>query len=415
MRTFSHHSMSSLLHLQGVIIYKIEEDKKRFLVRIGQPRKPSFCPNCQANTIHGHGKGRKRQIRHGINLSGKPVYLIWQGHRFKCRACLCTWTMLPPTSLVQGKRHFSQLCRNQALRMLQYQSFKTTKKTSGLSYQTLRTGLEEFMLQEPLVQIPQYEDISLGIDEHGRARKRMATTITLLSPKQKLLALLPHATAQSLRNWALTRMNEEQRARVTEIAMDMTKSNKKQLTNLFPNAQFVIDEFHVIAYLNTMITTEYKFAKEDLSPFQKRFLPQREKGLGITRLLYQGGDHWTSHQKEKVKTVFTILPQIAKLWYMKEEVRAIYRECRDKNEARRRWQYVLSNLPNLEKRTLTHFLEEILNYFDNHTTNAFTEGVHTKIKLMKRLSFGLRNPQVYVEKLSLAFVEPYLLTYPHTF
>lgn len=415
MRTFSHHSMSSLLYLQGVIIYKVEEDKKSFIIQIGQPRRPTSCPNCSSKKIEGHSKGRTRRMRHGINLSGKPVWLTWKGRRFKCGSCSRTWTIRPPNSLIQGKQRSTQLCRNQALRMLQYQSFGTTKKTSGLSYQVLRSGLEEFMSKEPLVQIPEYGNISLGIDEHGRAKKRLATTITLLSPKKKLLALLPNATAKSLRSWVLSHMNDEQRARVIEIAMDMTKSNKKQLKNLFPDAEFVIDEFHVIAYLNFMITQEYKFAKDNLSPLQKRFLPQREKGLGVTRLLYQGGDHWTEIQKEKVKTVFTLLPDIAKLWYMKEEVRAVYRECKDKDEARTRWRYVLANLPSLQKRTLTYFLEEILNYFDNHTTNAFTEGVHTKFKLIKRLSFGLRNPRVYVEKLGLAFVEPHLLTYPHTF
>lgn len=69
----------------------------------------------------------------------------------------------------------------------------------------------------------------------------------------------------------------------------------------------------------------------------------------------------------------------------------------------------------LFKKTLTEKLEEILNYFDNKTTSGFTEGVHTKIKLLKRLSYGLRNPQSYVEKLELGFVEPKLLISNHTF
>nr|MDA3802333.1 transposase [Patescibacteria group bacterium] len=67
------------------------------------------------------------------------------------------------------------------------------------------------------------------------------------------------------------------------------------------------------------------------------------------------------------------------------------------------------------KRTLKLNLEEILNYFDNKTTNAFTEGVHTKVKLLKRISFGLRNPQVYVEKLELGFVKPKMLISTHTY
>jgi transposase len=36
--------------------------------------------------------------------------------------------------------------------------------------------------------------------------------------------------------------------------------------------------------------------------------------------------------------------------------------------------------------TLKHWREPILNHFENHTTNGFTEGCHTKIKMLKRVS-----------------------------
>ena len=91
-----------------------------------------------------------------------------------------------------------------------------------------------------------------------------------------------------------------------------------------------------------------------------------------------------------------------------------YRESLCKSEARERWQHVLTLMPEVAKRTLKEKLEEILNYFDNKTTSGFTEGVHTKVKLLKRLSYGLRNPQSYVEKLELGFVEPKLLISNHT-
>jgi transposase len=38
----------------------------------------------------------------------------------------------------------------------------------------------------------------------------------------------------------------------------------------------------------------------------------------------------------------------------------------------------------------TH-LTGICNYFENHTTNGLTEGMNTKIKLIKRKSYGFAN------------------------
>lgn len=58
---------------------------------------------------------------------------------------------------------------------------------------------------------------------------------------------------------------------------------------------------------------------------------------------------------------------------------------------------------------LRRWKEPILNYFDNRTTNAFTEGVHTKIKKIKRVSYGFRNVDVYVRKVVLSFIQTTLL------
>nr|MBO2470001.1 hypothetical protein [Bacillota bacterium] len=37
-------------------------------------------------------------------------------------------------------------------------------------------------------------------------------------------------------------------------------------------------------------------------------------------------------------------------------------------------------------------------------SNGYTEGVHTKIKLLKRISYGFRNREIYVRKMLLAFM-----------
>ncbi|RDV79749.1 transposase, partial [Ammonifex thiophilus] len=55
-------------------------------------------------------------------------------------------------------------------------------------------------------------------------------------------------------------------------------------------------------------------------------------------------------------------------------------------------------------RTLRSWREEILAYHNWRVTNGYTEGVHTKIKLLKRISYGFRNRGVYVRKMLLAFL-----------
>ena len=59
---------------------------------------------------------------------------------------------------------------------------------------------------------------------------------------------------------------------------------------------------------------------------------------------------------------------------------------------------------NTFKNTIIKWKKEILNYFDNYTTNGFTEGCYTKIKLIKRISYGFRNVYTYIAKMKLSFM-----------
>ena len=41
--------------------------------------------------------------------------------------------------------------------------------------------------------------------------------------------------------------------------------------------------------------------------------------------------------------------------------------------------------------TLTNWFDEIANYFRHRTSNGIVEGIHNKLKLIKRLGYGFRN------------------------
>ena len=264
--------------------------------------------------------------------------------------------------------------------------------------------------------MPEHEELTIGIDEHSKAKKSFATTITLINPERKLLGILPVKNNSSLEKWVFDNWTTEQRYRVTEVCVDMATCWKYISLALFPNAKLVIDHFHVISYLNKLIANEYRSCKNGMSKLERiNKLPYKTKGLGVARKLYEGGKYWSKKDNDKIRVVFEIFPRVAKLWYWKEEVRRIYRECYDKLEARSRWEIVLAHLDELPRKTLSGQLESILNYFDKNSTNAFTEGIHTKFKLIKRYSYGLKNPDVYVKKLILGFVDNKNLIHSNTF
>jgi len=62
---------------------------------------------------------------------------------------------------------------------------------------------------------------------------------------------------------------------------------------------------------------------------------------------------------------------------------------------------------------LSHWPQAIPNHFDRTITNGFTEWCHTKIRMLERLSYGLRNVEVYTGKMLLGFLPAPVYLHPN--
>jgi transposase len=116
---------------------------------------------------------------------------------------------------------------------------------------------------------------------------------------------------------------------------------------------------------------------------------------------------------------FSLFPELFEAYLAKEKVRLLYRTTKY-DEAKEKMEILISELKNFKEdelkelgRTMTHWKQEILNYFRCRITNAYTEGLHTKCKLIKRKSFGFRNVETYVRKLILGLL-PFALLWSYT-
>jgi len=102
-------------------------------------------------------------------------------------------------------------------------------------------------------------------------------------------------------------------------------------------------------------------------------------------------------------------PYISPYYVIKEMIRKAYK-AKDKERAREILELAIAygrktGDTDIEKWTdrLVKYEEYILNYFDSRATNAQLEGSNLVVKLIKRISFGFRNPQNYIQRLSIAF------------
>jgi transposase len=294
------------------------------------------------------------------------------------------------------------------LSALREQSFAALKRTWGLSYQRVR----RILLRLPVpwvdwsVLAGTEAPILLGIDEHSFRGNRLVITVTCLSTHQ-VVAILPDDRQRSLRQY-LRSLPQEVRSRVRGVCTDLKASFRSVLQHELPHATLVADPFHVIQDANRRVD-------------ETRRLEQREARTPIPRWpLLKGRERLSPRQTLVLEATLARYPALREQHWIKEQLRQLY-QAPDVAQARERWHTLLLVMEASDDaatlqwaRTLRAWRREILAHASLPLSNGFTEGCHTKIKLLKRLSYGYRNVQVYIRKMLLGFLPVSLPTLaPH--
>lgn len=170
----------------------------------------------------------------------------------------------------------------------------------------------------------------------------------------------------------------------------------------------VADPFHVLQDANRRVD-EARRVEQELG---KRKIPRWP--------LLKNQEELTPKQAQTLLTLCHQYPTLAQFHWAKEQLRAFYR-APSPAHAQALLDRLLSFLQHAEDaglvrwgRTLRAWKAELLSYHQHRITSASTEGVHTKIKLLKRLSYGFRNRHMYVRKMLLGLVPlAFLLRPPH--
>jgi transposase len=153
-----------------------------------------------------------------------------------------------------------------------------------------------------------------------------------------------------------------------------------------PEARLVVDRFHVMKALN-----------EDLKRLknkEKKALPKAAQACHYA--LLKNEEALTEQQQTTLAAVYAASPRLKQAHQLKEAFRAIFEERCTISKAHgqlRAWikRAYKANLFPTVLTSLKHWLRPILNYFAQRTTNAASEGVNNKVKLIKRRAYGFRN------------------------
>lgn len=237
----------------------------------------------------------------------------------------------------------------------------------------------------------------------------------------------------------LMRIPEKQRLAVKEVTMDFSDSMQSIVKQCFPNAQIVIDCFHIIQLagkgLEEMRLKLKRAARTELKRQEREFkkkLEQRAKNRakyaqkhkptlskngkklgrprkrknekfeperlanGETKLdllthvrypLMKSGNDWTKFQKAEMKILFELYPRMKAAHGLVCALRNIFKKKQGKEKAKvalDKWGHNVGRSLVREliavRDSIKSKKEHVLNYFDNRSTNASAESLNSKMK-----------------------------------
>lgn len=397
---------SKLLNLQGLLVGKIVVSDQEIIVPCRGARRAAACPACGASTKKIH-QATTRRIKHGI-INYREVVLELTVRRFKCKSCGKVFTEKFPG--IDRRRASANLIM-QTMDWLRRNSFNFTGEQFHLSPSTLVRYLLS-MNKDIEIDWSTANVTKLGIDEHSFRGKRLIITITDLSNK-KLLAVLKSDSQAELERFMLG-IPHEYRAKIDEVCTDLRPSYRTVVERLLPRAIMTADRFHVETLARRALD-EVRSVVQDTA---------RGRKINLKKLLWINEYQLDSHEKCKLELAwerYADFPVLKQAWVVKEKIIHMYR-ANTEEEAKKRFDHVIMLL---ETNDYSHYLAvmrgtllkwevPILNYFKNKTTNGFTEGCHTKIKMIKRVSYGFRNINNYIAKITLAFLPLFWILNYHT-
>ena len=282
---------------------------------------------------------------------------------------------------------------------LRSSSFKQVANLCGISPATLRKYARVLLRNELDWKVfEKQEKIRLGIDEHSiSGRKKMALLVVELVSSTPV-AVLPTHKKEELAGFLNTIPSYAKR-KIDEVVIDLNSGYKNAIRKALPHVRIVADPFHVVRDANKRLDDERKVAEEVYFALNntRRRIPKR--------CLMMGKEKLRGRKKQKVEEILSQHEDIRVFYHFKEKVRSLYK-AKNYQEAQKILESILEEMktykmwPALRKWqiSLEKWKEEILNHFISKSSNGKVEGYNVVIKLLKRISLGMRNPKVYCQE-----------------
>ena len=371
---------AELLKMEGVLIEKLEETAKEIVIQLSLRQKEQACKLCGGKTDRVHDY-RIRQVR-DLELRGKPLRLLYRQRRYVCPAC---GKRFPEQNDFVGRyMRFTHRTGEKIMGLLRRRSsMKDIARDTGTSV----SGVQRVLRMMP-VSRPQQLPEAISFDEFkGNTDGQRFQCIVTDPLNHRVFDILPARTVGTIQDYLLSFPNRDE---VKYVVMDMNRGFRDAARAFLPNAKIIIDRFHVVRFCTEAMENVRRSFQSVLPKDQRKYFKRSR------RLLLAHRNRLSDEDRAAVDVMLRFSDSLLQAYALKE---AFYdfMDAPDRATASKRLEYWLDACDRLKipefkpcRRMLLNWKPYILNAFDFHLSNGFTEGCNNAIKALKRVAFGFR-------------------------
>ena len=231
----------------------------------------------------------------------------------------------------------------------------------------------------------------LSMDEFkGNADGEKFQTIITDAEHHIVLDVFKNRKSSDLIQYFL-RFPRKERLKVQYVVMDMSSLFYGVAKACFPNAKIVADRYHVVRQANWGMENVRKRIQKMLSVEWRKYFKRSRF------LLYKNPMKLSPDEKDRLRVILGISSDLEYAYILKNSFAELMHSDSSTIGKQRlsEWVYTAecAGLKEFDACTkaVHNWSDEILNSFDCLYTNGFTEGCNNKIKVIKRVSFGIRS------------------------
>lgn len=374
--------INKLLNLKDVTVKKVEHADTWVKFYLETKPTEQTCPNCGSKTARIHDY--RQQIIKDLPFQFKHTYLVLRKRRYHCS---CGKNFYEHYSFLARYYHHTKRLRCKVYDLLRDTiTLKLVARKTNLSVSTVSRILDDvsYSLNSTLPKV-------IAIDEFKGNTDAGKYQCILTDPKKsQILDIMPDRTQSHLSHY-FRDIDKSERYKVQFFICDMWQPYVDLAHTYFPNATVVIDKYHFARQVTWAIENVRKRLQKTMPASLRKYYKRSHK------LILGRYDNLKPQDRQFCDLMLLYNDDFRKAHHLKEWFYEISQSPKYSYQRTAFWEWIKEaescEIPEFVKcaATFRHWSKGILNAFKYKYTNGPTEGYNNKIKVLKRVSYGVKN------------------------